>query len=326
MDKPESPRVCRKRVVAELMKGKASAAELQAVLRHNRLGDDGFNNFAQLTLEIGRSFTQAIFDLTSYGVAPRVYPVAAGSANSGNPIQECSDQQNYNSKKTRTGRYNKRNSEETWTNISKTMEDGGAWRKYGQKIILKSEYPRCYFRCTHKYVAGCRATKQVQRTQDGMYQSTYYSRHTCNNNDGNNDIITTDHNQRRRRRQKVTHNVPCMEVHDRATKDPNHHHQQELITLVKKDEETSQSEISGESGSPGDHHHHHHHVSYSNDENLDEDDSNGIWKDLMVSTSGNIFYNNTATRCSSMGGIFSYDLDMESVAGLDPIFPVDSDI
>ncbi|CAH9139674.1 unnamed protein product [Cuscuta epithymum] len=325
MDKPESPRVCRKRVVAELMKGKASATELQAVLNRNRLGDDRFNSFAQLTLEIGRSFTQAIFDLTSYGVAPPVYPITAGSADSGNPMQACSDQQNFNSKKARTGRYNKRNSEETWTNISKTMEDGGAWRKYGQKIILKSEYPRCYFRCTHKYVAGCRATKQVQRTHDGMYQSTYYSRHTCNNNEDNNAIITTDHNQRHRRRQKATHNVPRLKVHGTATSDPNHH-QQELITLVKKDEETSQSEISGESKSSPAGDHHYHPIKFSNDENLDEDDSKSIWKDLMVSTSGNIFYNNTASRSSSMGGIFSYDLDMESIAGLDPIFPVESDI
>ncbi|KAL2227328.1 UNVERIFIED_CONTAM: putative WRKY transcription factor 70, partial [Sesamum indicum] len=38
----------------------------------------------------------------------------------------------------------------------------------------------CYYRCTHKY-EGCKATKQVQRIKEDpvMYQTTYFSNHTC---------------------------------------------------------------------------------------------------------------------------------------------------
>ncbi|KAK4403464.1 WRKY DNA-binding transcription factor 70 [Sesamum angolense] len=58
--------------------------------------------------------------------------------------------------------------------------DGYAWRKYGQKDILDSQYPRCYFRCSHKY-EGCKATKQVQRIKEEpiLYQTTYFNHHTC---------------------------------------------------------------------------------------------------------------------------------------------------
>ncbi|KAK4750134.1 hypothetical protein SAY87_027583 [Trapa incisa] len=57
-----------------------------------------------------------------------------------------------------------------------------AWRKYGQKEILNTKFPRCYYRCTHKYDQGCKATKQVQRMEDDqqLYRITYIGEHTCN--------------------------------------------------------------------------------------------------------------------------------------------------
>lgn len=40
---------------------------------------------------------------------------------------------------------------------------------------------RSYFRCTHKYDQGCRATKQVQRMDDDpqKFETTYISNHNC---------------------------------------------------------------------------------------------------------------------------------------------------
>lgn len=40
---------------------------------------------------------------------------------------------------------------------------------------------RCYFRCTHKNVHGCKALKQVQKLEDesNMYHITYLGHHTC---------------------------------------------------------------------------------------------------------------------------------------------------
>ncbi|KAL3521321.1 hypothetical protein ACH5RR_019470 [Cinchona calisaya] len=60
-------------------------------------------------------------------------------------------------------------------------EDGYTWRKYGQKIILNSRFPRSYFRCTHKRLYDCPAKKQVQRMENdpNIFEVTYLGNHTC---------------------------------------------------------------------------------------------------------------------------------------------------
>ncbi|TVU19861.1 EcWRKY-11, partial [Eragrostis curvula] len=62
-----------------------------------------------------------------------------------------------------------------------TTEDGFLWRKYGQKDIQNSKYPRTYFRCTYKHDNGCKATRQVQQSEDdpSVYVVTYFGEHTC---------------------------------------------------------------------------------------------------------------------------------------------------
>ncbi|XP_062157108.1 WRKY transcription factor 55 [Alnus glutinosa] len=60
-------------------------------------------------------------------------------------------------------------------------EDGFTWRKYGQKEILGSKFPRGYYRCTHQRLYQCPAKKQVQRLDDDPYtfEVTYRGEHTC---------------------------------------------------------------------------------------------------------------------------------------------------
>ncbi|KAF9598847.1 hypothetical protein IFM89_031967 [Coptis chinensis] len=60
-------------------------------------------------------------------------------------------------------------------------DDGFTWRKYGQKEILGSLFPRGYYRCTHKSFYGCHAKKQVQRLDEepNTFEVTYYGLHTC---------------------------------------------------------------------------------------------------------------------------------------------------
>uniref|UniRef100_A0A8R7P2W8 WRKY domain-containing protein n=2 Tax=Triticum urartu TaxID=4572 RepID=A0A8R7P2W8_TRIUA len=60
-------------------------------------------------------------------------------------------------------------------------DDGYTWRKYGQKDILGSRYPRSYYRCTHKNYYGCDAKKKVQRLDDDpfIYEVTYCGDHSC---------------------------------------------------------------------------------------------------------------------------------------------------
>lgn len=69
------------------------------------------------------------------------------------------------------------------TGLEGPLDDGYHWRKYGQKDILGAKYPRSYYRCTHRNVQGCLATKQVQRSDEDptVFEISYKGRHTCNN-------------------------------------------------------------------------------------------------------------------------------------------------
>ncbi|KAK8949978.1 putative WRKY transcription factor 70 [Platanthera guangdongensis] len=83
---------------------------------------------------------------------------------------------------TRTAVYRKRGNPYSWTRItSATIDDQHTWRKYGQKEIYSATYPRSYFRCTHKYSQDCRASKQVQRSEEdpALFVITYFGEHTC---------------------------------------------------------------------------------------------------------------------------------------------------
>ncbi|KAI3986828.1 hypothetical protein MKX01_039802 [Papaver californicum] len=50
-------------------------------------------------------------------------------------------------------------------------EDGYNWRKYGQKRISGSEFPRSYYRCTHP---NCQVKKQLERSHDGKLTEIIY--------------------------------------------------------------------------------------------------------------------------------------------------------
>ncbi|XP_059274879.1 WRKY transcription factor 55 [Lycium ferocissimum] len=66
-------------------------------------------------------------------------------------------------------------------NLELPPEDGYTWRKYGQKEILGSRFPRAYYRCTYQKLYNCPAKKQVQRLDNDPYvfEVTYRSQHTC---------------------------------------------------------------------------------------------------------------------------------------------------
>ncbi|KAJ9544815.1 hypothetical protein OSB04_024522 [Centaurea solstitialis] len=84
--------------------------------------------------------------------------------------------------KTKRGCYKRRKNSNTYTKVVHTpIDDGYAWRKYGQKPILNAKHHRNYYRCTHKVDQGCQATKQVQMTEDNppKYKITYTGHHTC---------------------------------------------------------------------------------------------------------------------------------------------------
>lgn len=50
-------------------------------------------------------------------------------------------------------------------------QDGYYWRKYGQKHVKGSEYPRSYYKCTN---TNCPVTKKVERSHDGYVAEIVY--------------------------------------------------------------------------------------------------------------------------------------------------------
>ncbi|KAK9665094.1 hypothetical protein RND81_14G089800 [Saponaria officinalis] len=57
------------------------------------------------------------------------------------------------------------------------LDDGYRWRKYGQKAVKNSPFPRSYYRCT---TAGCGVKKRVERSCDdpSTVVTTYEAHHT----------------------------------------------------------------------------------------------------------------------------------------------------
>ncbi|KAH6783325.1 hypothetical protein C2S52_008284 [Perilla frutescens var. hirtella] len=81
-----------------------------------------------------------------------------------------------------TPKYKKRKNQHKRVVIQVSAEglssDMWAWRKYGQKPIKGSPYPRSYYRCSSS--KGCLARKQVEQscTEPGMFIITYTAEHS----------------------------------------------------------------------------------------------------------------------------------------------------
>lgn len=168
----------KKRMIADLVKGKEIAFQLRTLLeKPPAVQQVASASPGELLHQILKTFSKSISELTSSTAdAATQIPVAAVDS------AEKTKKSPPAGVKTRRGCYKRRRTSDSWTVESATTDDDFAWRKYGQKTILNSNFPRCYYRCTHKFESGCKATKQVQKIKVGkptIYQTTYINHHTC---------------------------------------------------------------------------------------------------------------------------------------------------
>ncbi|PIA61010.1 hypothetical protein AQUCO_00300498v1 [Aquilegia coerulea] len=78
-------------------------------------------------------------------------------------------------------KYQKRQKERRFAFVTKSevdhLEDGYRWRKYGQKAVKNSPFPRSYYRCTN---TTCGVKKRVERSSEDstLVVTTYEGQHT----------------------------------------------------------------------------------------------------------------------------------------------------
>ncbi|KAF7102493.1 hypothetical protein CFC21_103622 [Triticum aestivum] len=165
------------RVTDDLIKGREFATQLQGLLR------DSPKASGLIVDQILHAFSRAIH-------AARAAAAASASERSSDVHSEVTDGASGGGKRKPAsaaaggnGRACRRRTQQSSvvTKSMKSLDDGQAWRKYGQKEIHNSKHSRAYFRCTHKYDQQCAAQRQVQRCDDdeGMFRVTYIGVHTC---------------------------------------------------------------------------------------------------------------------------------------------------
>ncbi|KAI3408973.1 uncharacterized protein J3R85_019922 [Psidium guajava] len=188
MDRPSWPEnlsSSRHDAVEELLRGQESAKQLRDLFTALSRGAGGDARHpasaGDLVVKVLRSFDKTL-SLLSGADPDEVSQV---------PVKACRVKSEYSEESSKTsvprdrrGCYKRRKTSDTRTRLdSSLIDDGYQWRKYGQKAILNSEFPRSYFRCTHKIDQGCQASKQVQKIEEDppVYRTIYQGHHTCRN-------------------------------------------------------------------------------------------------------------------------------------------------
>ncbi|KAH9673391.1 putative WRKY transcription factor 70 [Citrus sinensis] len=180
----------RRRAIEELIKGQEMALQLRNLIHKSTKSGEGSKAMIinqDLVANILSSFTNSLSILKN-GDSDEASQVQEHTQLSSPcweaylKTEDSGESSKSSTVKDRRGCYKRRKCAESWTEHSSTLtDDGHAWRKYGQKVILNARFPRNYFRCTHKFDQGCQASKQVQRIQEEppLHRTTYYGRHTC---------------------------------------------------------------------------------------------------------------------------------------------------
>ncbi|OIV95501.1 hypothetical protein TanjilG_23232 [Lupinus angustifolius] len=100
--------------------------------------------------------------IKSFSGDQRAYNTVGGSIERSTPPEEQADEAGDQ----------RGNGDSTVAGVGGTLaEDGYNWRKYGQKQVKGSEYPRSYYKCTHP---NCLVKKKVERSHEGHMTEIIY--------------------------------------------------------------------------------------------------------------------------------------------------------
>ncbi|KAI4337944.1 hypothetical protein L6164_016306 [Bauhinia variegata] len=164
-----------KNLINELVQGKDLARQLQISLNAPSSSQETREFLIQKIVD---SFEKALSAINWNTGSPPL----SGSPRSEDSEKDLKDQEHNASRKRKAmPRWTKQIRFKPGLGVEGPLDDGYSWRKYGQKDILGAKYPRGYYRCTHRNVQGCLATKQVQKSDEDPYvlEITYRGKHTC---------------------------------------------------------------------------------------------------------------------------------------------------
>ncbi|KAE8703187.1 WRKY DNA-binding protein 70 [Hibiscus syriacus] len=177
----------------ELVRGRELTNQLRDLLSKSLADDSGLAGSEDLVIKIRNTFAKTLSILSNfnsggddYNVDVNVKPRNNTSCCDGRKSEDSGEsiKSTPSTLKDRRGSPKTRKRVPSRKNISSALvDDGYAWRKYGQKQIFNSNHPRSYYRCTHRKEQGCQALKQVQMIEDDppKYQTIYLGHHTCKN-------------------------------------------------------------------------------------------------------------------------------------------------
>ncbi|KAK7362410.1 hypothetical protein VNO77_04521 [Canavalia gladiata] len=105
-------------------------------------------------------------------------------------------------------------------NVDKPNDDGYNWRKYGQKHVKGSDFPRSYYKCTHP---KCAVKKKVERSLEGHVTAIIYKgehNHQCPHPTKlTKDTLTCNQNSNRIMREEMvgSHSMSKMDLESSQT-------------------------------------------------------------------------------------------------------------
>ncbi|CAH9110501.1 unnamed protein product [Cuscuta epithymum] len=185
-----------KKLISELSHGRDAAAQLQMILNGpappptrsdqeacELLVQNVLSSYEKVLTMLNSESSTA--NTTRAAVPPSpagaTFGIQSSSSLSGSPHSEDSDRDGDGSRKRKAPRWTQKIKVCKGSEPEGHVDDGYSWRKYGQKEIHGSRYPRAYFRCAHRHTQGCLATKHVQRSDEdpNIFDITFRGKHAC---------------------------------------------------------------------------------------------------------------------------------------------------